>query len=377
MIDIDDKITLVIHTSERAQLLKNILESHDIKVWLEDFVSFKSPLKVAQRVKICPRDLPLALKIMESGETLSPALVEMKMAGMSGNLLIPVDFSDSSLMSVQVGFFLAKLMRVHPVVMHCFVTPLFTPDASMADGEGGVGLDDVEIAQESVNIREQAAKRLNKFKKEILERQKDGSMPDIKFSTSLLEGVPEECILDYCKSTPPALVVMATRGVDKKEEELIGSVTAEVLDSCRVPVFTVPENHKLNKEWNEPRRLVLFCNMDQHDIISIDLLMRMFDYPKWDIILVPAAERSLSGVKEKLFALKEFFTANYPLSSFTVEIPDFKKFREEIDKIIVGKKIDLLIVPNKKTNIFSRIFRPTIAHKFLFERDMPMLAIPV
>ena len=364
MIDIDDKITLVIHTSERAQLLKNILESHDIRVWLEDFVSFKSPLKVAQRVKICPRDLPLALKIMESGESLSPALVEMKMAGMSGNLLIPVDFSDSSLMSVQVGFLLAKLMRVHPVVMHCFVTPLFTPDASMADGEGGVGLDDVEIAEESVNISEQAAKRLNKFKRDILDLQKQDALPDIKFSTSLLEGVPEECILDYCKSTPPALVVMATRGVDKKEEELIGSVTAEVLDSCRVPVFTVPENHKFSKGWNEPRRLVLFCNMDQHDIISIDLLMRMFDYPKWDISLVPAAERSLAGVKEKLSALKEFFTANYPLSSFSVEISDFKKFREEIDNIIVAKKIDLLIVPNKKTNIFSRIFRPTIAHKF-------------
>ena len=40
MIDVDDFITLVIHTQKRAQSLKNILESHGIEVRLEDFVSF-------------------------------------------------------------------------------------------------------------------------------------------------------------------------------------------------------------------------------------------------------------------------------------------------------------------------------------------------
>lgn len=103
MIDIDDFITLVIHTPAHAQNLRNILESHGMEVRLEDFVSFKSPVAVAQRVKIRPKDLPLALKIIESGEGYSPALIDMKMAGMSGNLLIPVDFSDSSRLAVNIG----------------------------------------------------------------------------------------------------------------------------------------------------------------------------------------------------------------------------------------------------------------------------------
>ncbi len=375
MIDIEDKITLVIHTSERAQLLKNILESHDIKVWLEDFVSYKSPLKVAQRVKICPRDLPLALKIMESGESLSPALVEMKMAGMSGNLLIPVDFSNSNMLAIKVGFELAKMLSLHPLVMHSYVAPLYTTENVAFDDP--TGINDLEFAEDILNVREQAGKKLSDLKKDILHKQKDGSLPEIKFSTSLLEGVPEETILEYCKATPPVLVVMSTRGVDKKEEELIGSVTAEVLDSCRVPVFTVPENLEFNVDRNEIKRLILFCNMDQHDIMTIDQLMRMFEFPNWEIYLIPSSDRNAVRVKEKLDAMKEFFSANYPVSEFYVEIPDMKHFREDIDRIIAEKDINILIVPNKKTNVFSRIFRPTIAHKFLFERDMPMLAIPV
>ena len=216
MIDVDDFITLVIHTQKRAQSLKNILESHGIEVRLEDFVSFKSPVTVAQRVKIRPKDLPMSLKITESGEEYSPALIEMKMAGLSGNLLIPVDFSESSRMAVAIGFKLAKRIGVHPVIMHSYVAPIFR--APVSDGAIDDFNNEVVEAEETRNVRDIASAKLVKFRNEIKQSQKDGIIPDMKFSTSLQEGVAEEAILEYCKETPPVLVVMATRGVDKKEE---------------------------------------------------------------------------------------------------------------------------------------------------------------
>lgn len=373
MIDIDDFITLVIHTPTRAQSLKNILESHGIEVRLEDFVSYKSSVAVAQRVKIRPKDLPMSLKITESGEGYSPALIEMKMAGMSGNLLIPVDFSASSLKAVTIGFKLARRIGVHPVVFHSYVAPIFKSpvSADVFDAES-----EIEDVEETKDIREIASSKLGKFRAEIKKLQADGIIPEMKFSTTLQEGVAEESILAYCRETPPVLVVMATRGIDKKEEELIGSVTAEVLDSCRVPIFTVPENCKINN-IEDITNLMMFCNLDQHDIMTVDALMRMFEYPKCEITLVPVSQHRGVKVSDKLSALQEFFRTNYPTASFKKLIPDVDKFRKEIDEAIPKQDIDLLIVPNKKTNVFSRIFRPTIAHKFLFERDMPMLVIPV
>ena len=41
-------------------------------------------------------------------------------------------------------------------------------------------------------------------------------------------------IVEYAKENKPEMIVMGTRGAGKKEKELIGSVTAEVLDSCRL-----------------------------------------------------------------------------------------------------------------------------------------------
>ncbi|MDE6339481.1 MAG: universal stress protein [Muribaculaceae bacterium] len=373
MIDVDDFITLVIHTPGQAQNLKNILESHGMEVKLEDFVSYKSPVAVAQRVKIHPRDLLLAIKIIESGKGYSPAIIDMKMAGMSGNLLIPVDFSESSKLAVDIGFKLAKRMGVHPVIMHSYVAPVFTQTQMMGPA---VSDDSIVEAEESESIRNISASRLSKFKNRVVEWQKSGEIPEVKFSVSLQEGVAEEAIIEYCKIAPPELVVMSTRGVNKKEEELIGSVTAEVLDSCRVPLFTVPDNCTI-ESIEGIRNLLMICNLDQHDIITIDALMRMFDYPECSVTLVPSVQRKSSHVKEKLEALKSFFNSNYPTAKFETHVFGGNNLREDIDKIISESNIQLLIIPNKKTNIFSRIFRPTLAHKCLFERDMPMLVIPV
>lgn len=376
MIDVDDFITLVIHTPERAQSLKNILESHGIETHLEDFVSHKANVAVAQRVKIRPKDLPLCLKIIESGEGYSPALIEMKMNGESGNLLIPVDFSSVSRLAVTIGFKLARRMGVHPVVMHSYVAAMYTaqyPSEVFPDDiDNNEGID-IRVEQD---IRKISASRLAKFKKEIRQWQKDGSVPVIAFSTILLEGVPEEAILQYCKDTPPALVVMATRGKERKEEELVGSVTAEVLDSCRVPVFTVPDNCNLDS-IESITRLMLFCTLTQHDIITVDSLMRMFDYPRCSMTLVNVSAGGSGSEHDKMDALCSFFNTNYPTARFNVYQCEGKDFRADVDKAIHNLGIQLLIIPNKKTNIFSRIFRPTIAHRFLFERDMPMLAIPV
>lgn len=373
-------ITIAIHTYDYAVALKKILEAHNINVRLENLVLTGSLIPSGVRVKIDEKNLPLALKLTESGEIVAPAKIDGKLAGKKREVLIPIDYTPESLLALHMGFDLARRLSLRPVILHAFATPYF--EGSLAYGDSFDGADQPLLSEEATDamvsgdMRKENERLLASFKKKVVKMQEDGKLPMMDFDTSLSEGIPEEVILEYCRLTPPMLVVMATRGKEKKDRQLVGSVTAEVMDSCRVPMFAIPENCRLTA-IEEIRNLVFFCNLDQHDIVSVDTLMRMFDYPEAEVTVVPVNDRAGDSIKEKVDLLCDYFNKNYPTAHFSSKTFSPKNFREEFDLFVHQEGIEMLIVPNKKKNIFSRLFNPGIAHRMLFERDMPLLALPV
>lgn len=373
-------ITLAIHTNERAMSLKRILESHGIDVRFEDLIISDAGIASGVRVKINEHDLPLALKVTESNQCYVPEAEALKLEGTEGNVLIPVDFTSNSMLACQVGFDLAKRLNLHPVILHAYSAPLLFAGLNSDNSlDATVGIDvpgEIAEMQADIDMRKESEKLMKSLRNKISELQGAETLPDIKFSTIVNEGIPEDVIKEYCSQTPPMVVVMATRGKDKRDEALIGSVTAEVLDSCRVPVFVVPENCRMTSV-EAVTKLVYFCNLDRQDILSVDTLMRMFDYPVADVTLVPVNERGNVNIRERVDILRDYFNKSYPTAHFSTEIFPVKSFREDFENYVTQTGIEMLIVPNKKRNIFKRLFNPGIAHKLLFERDMPMLALPV
>lgn len=373
-------ITLAIHTYPHAVTLKKILESHGVTVKFENLVISGAGIASGVRVKILETDLPLALKITESSGSFPSAKLEMKMAGSYATVLIPVDFSPDSLRACKAGFEIARKLSLHPVLLHAYVTPYFNGNIAYGDSlSGGLSPIDggeMEAIEEEMDMQKESNRMMSVFRKKLDVALQDAGLGDIDYSVNISEGIPEEVILEYCRLTPPGLVVMSTRGVDKKGEQLIGSVTAEVLDSCRVPVFTIPDNFNFTSV-DSLKKLVYFCNLDQQDILSVDSLMRMLEYPDVDVTLIPVNERAGNGIKDKVNMLCEYFNKNYPMARFTTEVFPVKTFREDFENYDRQAGIQLLIVPNKKKNVFSRLFNPGIAHKLLFERDTPLLALPV
>jgi len=369
-------ITLAIHTYDRAVALRKILETHGIEVRFENLVLTGVHIASGVRVKICEQDLPLALTLTESGDYFTWPSPALKVDGINGKVLIPVDFSAYSILACHVGFYLARRLNLHPVVMHAYATPYFMGAVDYGDATGSSDVDEMAEMTADNDIRKESEKLMRDFRKKLKELQDKGEIPAVDFSVFLNEGIPEEMILEYCRLTPPALVVMATRGKDKKEEDLVGSVTAEVIDSCRVPVLAIPEDFSFSS-FESLSRVAFFCNLDQHDMISMDTLMRMFDYPAVDMTLVPVNDRAGSRVGEKVDALRDYFSKNYPVARFSSRVFPARTFREEFEDYIKNDRPEMLIVPNKKKNIFSRLFNPGIPHKILFERDIPILALPV
>lgn len=373
-------ITLAIHTYGHAMALRRLLESHGITVRLQKLVVTGTPIAAGVRVRISESDLPLALKITESIEQISSPVLDNVLMGNHGEILIPIDFNPYSILAIKTGFDLSVRLGLQPVLLHAYATPYFNSSFTLDDNfNGGVDTSlEEEITEIEVghDIQNQSKRKMRTLVKEIEKMQEEGSLPKLKFKNLLEAGVAEDVIKEYCRITPPGLVVMVTRGKEKKGEQLIGSVTAEVLDDCKVSVFSIPDNGHFTS-IEQVKKIAFFCNLDQHDLISVDTFMRMFDYPEVEVTLIPMNEKSEKDLRKKIENLKDYFNKTYPAAHFKSVIFPSKTFMLDFNHYESQAGIEMLVVPNRRRNAFMRIFNPGIAHRLLFERDLPLLALPV
>ena len=283
-------------------------------------------------------------------------------------MLIPVDFSDASMFAVRVGFRFARVLDMMPVLMHVY------PMVWMGDDTAGeyLGENDPMESELADAIAERdmmraAEHRFRKFRRQLTEKIESGDIADVKYTTLLQQGIPEDEILGYCREQHPGMVLMSTRGISRKEEDLIGSVTAEVLDSCEVPVFTIPDNYPI--EDSKPlKRMLMFCTLDK--------LMHTFNSPEIDVWLMPVTHRHAATVQQLLNSLFEKLSNAWPNATFHEAPLLDAKIDAQLETFIKNNQIQLIIAPNRRASILTRLFRPSVAHQCLFTIDIPMLALP-
>ena len=93
----DKLVTLAIHTFEKAQILKTMLETEGIEVYIHNVNQIQPVVSAGVRVRIKESDLPHALRIIEDSKWLNEDAEQEEKAGpQEKKILIPIDFSDYS-----------------------------------------------------------------------------------------------------------------------------------------------------------------------------------------------------------------------------------------------------------------------------------------
>ncbi len=369
-------ITLAIHTYEKAIAVKSVLESEGIKVTLQNVNLEQPEVAAGVRIRINETDLPLALRIIENYDIFTGTGVRGQ--EMELTVLVPVDFSEYSHNAVLAAFDTASRHNASITILHAYVSPFLSDNLELSDNLTF----EVKESETRQLIATEAGKQLEQLASELRNNIKQGQLPPVKFSTELREGIPEEVIIDYVKEHSPWLIVMGTRGAGKKERELVGSVTAEVLDSCRIMALTVPENSSL-LSLDNVHNIVVFGNLDQEDILALDALHRTLSkYTLQNRInitmaCVPGKKYTRNSSAEAQTNLLEYCKAHYPQYDFDVKILTLDDIFNEYTRLAADKPVELIAVANKKRNIFSRLFNPALPHRLLFHFDIPMLVIPV
>lgn len=364
-------ITIAIHTYEKAIALRSILENEGIEVELAN-VNLSDPILASGvRVRIPEQDLPLALRIIENPELFAQG----NNNGASHSILVPVDLSEHAYKAAKVAAALARRQKTSLRFIYTYLDPYIAGNIQFSDT--------LTYDSGEKDAREQLGANARGLLKNYLDRlradMKAGNVPVAKYSFDVLEGVPEDAIVDYARKLCPPLIVMGTRGAHRKDRDMIGSVTAEVLDAGRFTVLTVPEPTELQSSLH-PGNILFLSNLDQNDILAMDTLYRLFgeEEPQVTIVHIPSKKRFSDNRADKaLRKLSEYCCENFSRYHFETVPVNQADGDKEFLRLHAEKNFDLIVVPNRRRNAFSRLFNPGVAHRILFRSDTPMLVIPV
>lgn len=368
-------ITVAIHTYEHAVKLKKLLENEGIEVCLNN-VNLDAPVVAAGiRVRIHENDLPLALRIIENPDIFGTH--DNEVLDKAHSVLVPIDFSEYSFRAVTLAFYVAKLHNAEIVLLHSYIDPANGANMQLANTLTFDLVTDSEVRRQ---VEMTAETQMQNFVRKVKELIRDGEIPPVKFTTRIVEGVPEDVIDEYSKVNNPYILVMGTRGAKRKSDEMIGSVTAEVIDKCRTTVLSVPETFVPKTKM--PMKVLFVINLVQEDILAIDTFSRIFKDTDATVTVVPMPERkrflSDRSTEPHMARLMEYFKHNYPTIKFetTSFVPDhnFSNLQELTKQL----DTDLIVIPNRKRlNALARMITPALPRKLLMSIDLPMLVIRV
>jgi nucleotide-binding universal stress UspA family protein len=360
----DKLVTLAIRTFQRAQMIKSVLDENGIETVIHNLNLEHSEMAVGVRVRIKESDLPRALKIVEEMESAwenEPLTVNNS----SPQVLIPIDLSDQVSKATDFGFHFADILAAEVVFLYVYFSPAFT--ISSNNDVSTYSISDSELLRRIISS---AKADIESMTNQIHARIAQGEIPNIPFYFEMKEGVPEDQIIDYCKKNNPALVVMGTHG-RKMTNELIGSVTAEVMESCVSPVFAVPV--LMNMQTPEDiKRIAFLTNFDQKDLIAIDRAITLFGSENIELYFIHASEKKEAWNEVMLGGIKSYFSTHYPKISTNYALLNATDTPDLLNTFMVDHQINVLAFNTRRRNLFARLFNPSLAYKMVLHSDTPL-----
>ncbi|HET9570075.1 MAG TPA: universal stress protein [Bacteroidales bacterium] len=361
-------VTVAIHTYERAIILKGILESKGIEVCLHNVNLIQPVVSAGVRVRIRESDLPAALEIIEQVDfECDEKSIEKPLPR---TILVPVDFSEYTLKAARLAFSIAKSLDANIVLLHTYYSPFYS---------GGMPISDAfafdEHSDEAMrSLMQKNEEEMNNVVKQLRIEMASGLLPDVQMVTKFREGVPEEQILLYAKKHKPLLLIMGTKGANSSGSDLLGSVTAEVIDRAPVPVFAFPEQTPFDR-FEGIRTVGFLTRFDQRDLVVFNVMMKLLNSLKIKVYFIHISENEDPWDEVQLNGVKEYFKHQYPELQTSYVLLGNKKIVENLNEFIQERNIDILTVASQKRNLFARLFNPGIAHKMVFHGNTPLLVI--
>jgi nucleotide-binding universal stress UspA family protein len=270
------------------------------------------------------------------------------------NIIVPLDFSTTSVNAAQFGaelaaFYGAELLLYHayqlPVVLHEFSYPVFDINETQE-----AAVHELEIIKENIQA---------KLKMPL-------SIKVIAEMAALQEGLAALC--DHLK---PDLIIMGLSGKNALTRLIVGSNTIKTIQELKYPILVVPPK----AEFVPIRKMGFACDYKKIETTTpVSFFKKVVTDFRADLYVLninrPGLNQTEQTVKEGL-VLQELLKEIKPLYN-TIEAGDVI---DGINWFIEKEKLDWIVVIPKKHPMLQKMFSRSHTKDLLHHTHVPVLCI--
>jgi nucleotide-binding universal stress UspA family protein len=277
-------------------------------------------------------------------------------------ILVPTDFSKTSITALEVAFDIAKKAGADIYVLH--VVEEATPDSYLISGEW---------QNDNWEDRLFTFKLLEKAKKQLEKLVQDPRFSAVKLVGELRLGNPFHGMNAIVAERKVDLVVMGTRGVTNLESMVIGSNTERVVRHSRCPILTV---HK-KPASSDFKNIVYATAMSKDEEVFSRIVKRTQQIYNSTIHLVRI---NTPGDFQRDRIVKDYmskFAKSLQLKNFTINV--YNDLNEEEGILYFADSIDadLIAMATHGRTGFAHVLAGSIAEDVVNKAKRPVLTFVV
>ena len=213
---------------------------------------------------------------------------------------------------------------------------------------------------------------MKKIANNELDRLVQGIKTEIKgkldISVRLLTGFPVTNVVQrFLRQAKVDLVIMGTQGATGLQKVFIGSNAAAMIQDAVVPVVIVPQN----AAFKSLKKIVYATDLDnmENELSAVCQFAKPFN-ATIDVVHVAAED---APTKFDLKQMKSELARKMKYEKISFHLSKNDDVAEAIDRFIIAKKADMLVMFTHKLNFFEKLFSLSVTRKLAFHSYVPML----
>ncbi len=269
-------------------------------------------------------------------------------------ILVPIDFSEQSLIALSQSYTLAKNISAEVILLYII------DEVNPMDKMFIKGLDEIRGAVES-NLKSLADEKIKET--------------GLKISSIVEEGKIYQVINDVAKKMQATFIVMGTKGVDSSK--FIGSNALKVVKTAPCPVITI-KGKEHNKGCN---KIVLPLDLTKETSDKVNKaieIAKIFNAEIWAVsVLLTGKEDVVSKLKDQLVLVQNYITKNEV--KCTAEMIKILKKDDKLSHAVIAyaEKInaDLVMIMTQQEKDIKEFFIGSHAREVINLSDIPVLSV--